>query len=553
MPETFRQYIDRISDAAEQVFKTVGRLTPCLFFINGDGQYVMVPAPSRDKDLSSAMFRALLELSGATRCVFCDEAWGVRSDNEKEARAIDSYARHNSLGIIPDREEVVIFMCEDAREGTIMARRPIIRPAKGKARLGPLEIQNTRLMEGRLVGMLPKPERDNRIMTDTAVTVAKNEGRHPLVVLRERLESRKDELRNSLPSDIHPDRFIRALVTAAQIDANLLACSFQSLWLACMRACRDGLLPDGREGAIVAYKEKAQWIPMYQGLLKKVAPNMKWVTAACVYEGEAFDHWVDENGEHLMHRPSDTFNDRAIVRVYAMGATKGGGGTYIAVLPLAEVNKIRKMSRASREDAPWNMWFTEMAKKTALRRLCKLLPIETPLPEDEELIEETPKPALTVAPRERGAAAALDLFAGSPEETSAQAEASTASGETGGGGQDHAGEAAARTAPQSTTAADVHDNTTNARQSAHVGANPAYPGGDPAQTRTDPPASDGITSAATAGDPGTTEDPLAIAHRRGQEAKKAGHQRKALPTEYRTPQRDEEAQAWLRGHDGKPL
>lgn len=381
-------------------------------------------------------------------------------------------------------------------------------------------------------------------MTDTGTAVAKNEGRHPLVVLRERFEARKDELAKTLPSDISPDRFIRAITTAAQVDPNLLATNWNSLWLACMRACRDGLLPDGREGAIVAYKEKATWIPMYQGLLKKVAPNMRWVTAAVVYEGEEFQHWMDENGEHLRHVPNDTFDDKKIVRAYAMGQTKNGG-TYISVLPLAEIEKIRKMSRASREDAPWKVWFSEMAKKTALRRLSKLLPTEQPLPDDDEYeLEETPgsKPALTVATRERGAAAALDLFAGSPEGDVSQDASPSASGETGGGGGT-AGEAAARTAPQSATAADdVHNDTTNARTS----ANPAYPGGDPAETRTDPPAADGIDSAATG-------DPLAVAHRRGQEAKAAGHQRKALPTEYRTPDKDEMAQAWLRGHDGKPL
>ena len=174
--------------------------------------------------------------------------------------------------------------------------------------------------------------------------------KHPLVVLREYFEVRKDEIKAALPSDISPDRFIRAMITSAQINPDLLACQRTSLFLACMRACRDGLLPDGVEGAIVPYKDKATWIPMYRKLLKKVAPSMKWVTAHVVYEGEEFSYWIDEYGEHLKHVPSDKY-DVPVVRAYAMALTLNGG-VYIAVLPLAEINKIRKSSRASREDAP---------------------------------------------------------------------------------------------------------------------------------------------------------------------------------------------------------
>jgi len=147
-----------ISNAAEKTFRQHGKLVPCLFFVDRKGDYVMVPAPSQNKDISNSVFRAALELEGATRCVFCDEAWGVKSDTETEARAVSDYARDNSLGNIPGREEVVIFMCEDAREGTKFMRRAIIRPANGKPHLGPLEDFELGTMEGRLVGMLPKPE-----------------------------------------------------------------------------------------------------------------------------------------------------------------------------------------------------------------------------------------------------------------------------------------------------------------------------------------------------------------------------------------------------------
>jgi recombination protein RecT len=253
-------------------------------------------------------------------------------------------------------------------------------------------------------------------MTDTTAVTTAN--KPPIIILRERLESRKSELAAAL-TDISPDQFIRALVTSAQINPELQACSWQSLWLACMRACRDQLLPDGREGAIVPFKSTATWIPMYSGLIKRFRQSgqFKWITAGLVREGERFEHYIDEAGEHFLHVPGDSF-EAPIEKVYAMAQTKDGG-FFVTVMPLAEANKIKAMSRATREDAPWKLWPEEMYKKTALRRLSKLLPAGRDFVDDDDVptIEGAAAPVLVPAPtppqpsQPRTAAEALDRFA----------------------------------------------------------------------------------------------------------------------------------------------
>lgn len=337
-------------------------------------------------------------------------------------------------------------------------------------------------------------------MTDTSVAVQQQKGQHPLVVLRERLESRKGELRSALPSDINPDRFIRALMTSAQINPDILACSWNSLWLACMRACRDGLLPDGVEGAIVPYKEKATWIPMYRGLLKKFQESgkFKWITANVVYEGDEFSHWIDEYGEHLKHVPSDRY-DVPVQRVYAMATTKDGG-VFVTVMPIGEINKIRGMSKARRDDSPWQQWPQEMMKKTALRRISKMLPSAPQLDEEDE--EEAPaqlRDVTSMEPRQRmTAASALDAIGGSSALADEQSD----------------------------------------------GAHPIEERGDDVRSS---PADSGAATA----EPQAT-DPILLAYQRGQDAKKAGQDRKTLPQDYRDPSRDSEATAWLAGFDGQP-
>lgn len=255
-------------------------------------------------------------------------------------------------------------------------------------------------------------------MTEQNVaTIERN--KPPIIVLRERLDARVDELRKALPSDIDPERFIRTVVTAATINPDLQACSWQSVWTACMRACQDGLLPDGRQGAIVPYKDRASWVPMYQGVIERAyrSGQVKWIGADVVREGDQWEYWTDANGVHFRHIPGDDIN-APVLRAYA-AATLILGGTSVAVLPLAELNKIRAVSKTRREDSPWNIWPSEMQKKTAIKRLAKMLPFEVRITdEDDEGDEPEPEraPIAVTGNRPAGVAAALDAFAGSDEQ-----------------------------------------------------------------------------------------------------------------------------------------
>ena len=212
--------------------------------------------------------------------------------------------------------------------------------------------------------------------------VATVDNRPPMVVLRERLQAREAEIRAA--TEIPAETFIRAVMTSVQLNQEILACTFPSVWNACMRACRDGLLPDGIDGAIVPFKGTAQWMPMIQGQLRRFrrSGQFKWVTAGIVYQGEEFTHFIDENGEHFRHVPGSDFNAE-ILKCYAI-ATTIDGGVFVAVLNKAEVDKIRGKSRATHEDSPWRQWYTEMAKKTALRRLVKYLPQARDLMSDDD-------------------------------------------------------------------------------------------------------------------------------------------------------------------------
>jgi recombination protein RecT len=347
---------------------------------------------------------------------------------------------------------------------------------------------------------------DKFALEEARAMVATVANKPPIVVLRERLEQRKGELKAALV-DITPEQFIRAVITSATINPEIQACSWQSVWLACMRACRDGLLPDGVDGAIVPFKSNAQWLPMYQGLLRRFrrSGQFKWVTANVVRQGEEFEHWIDEAGEHFKHVPGDDITV-PIEKVYAMATTKDGG-LFVAVLPIAEANKIRNMSRTTREDSPWKQWPEEMYKKTALRRLSKLLPSARDIIGDEdEQIEPPASTPPTFEPRRAGAAAALEQFAASPSVVGGSTPSSVRPEEGDGGEQ----------VPDSETEGPPH--------------------GSPAD------------SAPAAADPA-----VADAYERGKADKAKGHSRKAVPPDFRDADKTALAAAWIAGHDAQPM
>jgi len=242
---------------------------------------------------------------------------------------------------------------------------------------------------------------------------------NPVAKLHDQLTTRSKQFELALPPHMSVDKFIRTIITAVNLNPDLLACDRPSLFNSAMRCAQDGLLPDSREAALVPFKNKVQYLPMYGGLLKKFrnSGQFKWIATGIVYEGELYEHWITQDGEHFKHVPGDDNEGKKIRRVYAVATTKDGG-SFIADLPLSDINKRRNMSRATREDAPWRQWTEEMMRKTAIRVLSKLLPmssdIDALMQRDEDAllgVEAVEEARVALADRP-STQAALDHFAG---------------------------------------------------------------------------------------------------------------------------------------------
>lgn len=206
----------------------------------------------------------------------------------------------------------------------------------------------------------------------------------PIVQFREYVEARMATLEDALPPTITPKRFVSVVMTALQNKPKLLECTFPSLWNACVRAAQDGLLPDGREGAIAPYGENkdgkrtaeiATWMPMIEGYRKKIfeTGKVKAWEVNVVREKDDFEYELGDNA-FIRHKPyMGAGAPGGIVGAYSI-AKLLSGETVREVMSAFEINQIAAKSKAS--TGPWKdaAFVGEMSKKVVARRHYKQLP-----------------------------------------------------------------------------------------------------------------------------------------------------------------------------------
>lgn len=193
----------------------------------------------------------------------------------------------------------------------------------------------------------------------------------------------------ALPKNIDPDKFFSVVITALNQNPTLLSLNRESLFNSCIKCAQDGLLPDGREAALVPFKGIVTYMPMIQGILKKIrnSGELSNINAQVVYLNDEFDYWIDESGEHLKHKPL-LMGERGPVKLtYAIARTKDDA-IYVEVMTEEQINEVRNVSR-SKDLGPWSGPFAdEMRRKTAIRRLSKRLPMSSDVQEVIESVDQ---------------------------------------------------------------------------------------------------------------------------------------------------------------------
>jgi len=215
--------------------------------------------------------------------------------------------------------------------------------------------------------------------------VAKAKPTTPLAEVCGTLMNMKPSFEEALKNTgVSVDRFIQVAKQGIQTHkdvAKLLNADRKTLYLACQKAASDGLMPDGREGALIVFGTEVVFMPMVQGLIK-LARNSGEITnieSAVVYSNDRFSYimGIDQSPRH----EADWFGDDRGEPVGAWAlVTLSSGEKIPAMLSKHKIMRVASKSKNAyqydcKKGDAWEEWW----KKTAVKNVLKYAPRSTAL------------------------------------------------------------------------------------------------------------------------------------------------------------------------------
>lgn len=253
--------------------------------------------------------------------------------------------------------------------------------------------------------------------------------------VRSQIIAMTPEFQKALPGHIKAEKFVRTVQTTLQMNPQVARAASQteggmaSLLGACTKAATDGLIIDGREAALVTFRQKndqgqyedrVQYIPMVAGLMKKArnSGEIASIGAHVVYKNDQFTYVLGDD-ERIEHAPRLDGDRGEPIAVYAIVRLKDGS-IQREVMDRAAVMRIAKQSKNSAQYEPsTGANYGEWWRKTVIRRISKYLPsssdkddfmqaverIDDDFDFNPDLDQPAPEAAAKPAPKKRGAAA----------------------------------------------------------------------------------------------------------------------------------------------------
>src|SRR5215208_3079041 len=268
--------------------------------------------------------------------------------------------------------------------------------------------------------------------------------RDPYIVLA-------NELRDVAPKIFKPiekdkervARMERVFMIATRKVPELIECRRDTLWNALSEAVTDGLMPDGREGAMIVRRQDgekvAKWQPMAEGIRVKARNSGEVATweVSIVYEKDEFD-FAKGDEPFIHHKPHKGADHGPWVAVYSIVTLKDGSKLR-DVMWREEVLAIRdlysdgwKAFKAKKiRSTPWATAEEEMARKTMVHRHRKEVPASASFHEmlmrdiegDQRTDEDSPVLETKPEPKKLNGGNKpdpMDEFAGEPDRENAE-------------------------------------------------------------------------------------------------------------------------------------
>ena len=183
------------------------------------------------------------------------------------------------------------------------------------------------------------------------------------------------ELSKCLPSGMSPDVLARIALTAINKTPKLADCTAESICACLLDLAAAGLVPDGRRVHLIPRKNQCTLLIDYKGYLEIAYRNplIAKIHVELICSEDEFEH---DRGTVTRHSWDATAPRGPIRGAYAEAVFVSGASEAV-IMSVEEIESIRDNSSqgTDRGDSPWKRSFGEMCKKTAIRRLMKLIPL----------------------------------------------------------------------------------------------------------------------------------------------------------------------------------
>jgi len=191
------------------------------------------------------------------------------------------------------------------------------------------------------------------------------------------LESKKLEVAKVAPDGRSVDELVKMAVVAVTDAPKVLECSPVSIYRSFMQTAQMGLSlsPILNEAHLIPYGGTCTLQIGYRGWIKlaKQSGEVRDIYAEIVCENDSF--------KVTKGLAPDLQHELAIAKrgvpthVYAVALFTDGYARF-EVVPWSDIEKVKQLSkRGSKINPAWAMWPDEMAKKVAIKRLVKTLPL----------------------------------------------------------------------------------------------------------------------------------------------------------------------------------
>ena len=191
-----------------------------------------------------------------------------------------------------------------------------------------------------------------------------------------RLDGDKDRAKKVLAN-------LYEVVETAQDPGALLECDPRSLITTCIAANQVGLTIDKRQHAwVVPFwndKKKVKEAQMqigWKGYVHRLTSKLDncVVHVGLVHKGDVFT--VESSGslETYSHKPADPFasSDTDCVGAYCYVSWTTGNGEAHSIVGRMGAADIQKIRSSAKTDMIWKKWWSEQAKKSVIKRTCKV-------------------------------------------------------------------------------------------------------------------------------------------------------------------------------------